>query len=443
MKDDVDKMKHKIKLFLIPFMLLATLFFVTACSQDPTAYDNNDANGYTVSVKYDANGGVFTGTSSIMVDSFNIADMKKDASGMVNVKLMKPDDPKRGDWQPANGNLILEGWYKERTESINADGEKVYTYSGKFNFDTDVVTIDPSKTHTSAEPVVTLYARWIQKFEVRFFSVHTGEPIGKTYEFNPLEEVEITIPHWNTETGRMEMYKFPTVTGKTFEAVYSDMAGTNRIDGSVLDHPGKIDKVTGEVTNPVLDVYVEYKEGNWFNIYNAEQLSSIKDFTGHYILHEDLDFDGVEWPTSFTRRFSGEIIGNGHTIKNVTIAQKDISSTEFGLFGILMAGAKISNVTFENITTSIEAGTRTPGSAYGLLIGNLQKDTVLENVQIVSSKLQISAQCFWGTSDYGIGLICGIGSTDIDHSGITCEVTGEGNVTVTVDEKGTVTIVSG
>ena len=72
MKDDVDKMKHKIKLFLIPFMLLATLFFVTACSQDPTAYDNNDANGYTVSVKYDANGGVFTGTSSIMVDSFNI-----------------------------------------------------------------------------------------------------------------------------------------------------------------------------------------------------------------------------------------------------------------------------------------------------------------------------------------------------------------------------------
>ena len=74
-----------------------------------------------------------------------------------------------------------------------------------------------------------------------------------------------------------------------------------------------------------------------------------------------------------------------------------------------MAGAKISDVTFENITTSIEAGTRTPGSAYGLLIGNLQKDTVLENVQIVSSKLQISAQCYWGTNEYAIGLICGAG----------------------------------
>jgi hypothetical protein len=272
--------------------------------------------------------------------------------------------------------------------------------------------------------------------------VHTGEPIGKTYGFNPLKEVEITIPHWNTDTGRMEMYKSPTVTGKTFEAVYSDMAGTNRIEGSVLDHPGKIDKVTGEVTNPVLDVYVEYKEGNWFNIYNAEQLSSIKDFTGHYILHEDLDFDGVEWPTSFTRRFSGEIIGNGHVIKNVNIAQTKIDRTEFGLFGAIGNGAAISNVTFENITVSIEAGTRTPGSAFGLFAASVHAGAKLENVKILSSKLLISSECFWGTSDYSIGLICGVGSTNIDYSGITCEAIGEKPITITVD-KDRVTIVAG
>ena len=450
MKDDVDKMKHKIKLFLIPFMLLATLFFVTACSEDPTAYDNNDAKGHTVSVKYDANGGVFTGTSSIMVDSFNITDMKKDASGMVTFKLLKPTDEKRGDWTPANGSMILEGWYKECTESINSEGEKVYTYSGKFNFETDVVTVDPSKTYSSAEPVLTLYARWIQKFEVRFFEVGTGASIGKPYEFNPLDkEAKILVPDWNITTGRMDMFKFPEITGKTFEAAYLDVAGTQLVEGSEVVHPGGFDEETGEVTNPVLNVYVKYKEGSWYNIDTAAQLSAIGDYTGHYIINQDLDFEGVEWPAGFTRRFGGEIIGNGHTIKNVKVAQKNIDRTTFGLFGELMKGAKISDVTFENITVSIDAGTRTPGSAFGLFAGNISKDAKLENVKITSGKLQISGDCFWGNSDYSIGLLCGMGSftadnglADIDFSGITCEATGEKPITITVDGN-TVTIAAG
>lgn len=442
MKDDVDKMKHKIKLFLIPFMLLATLFFVTACSSDPTAYDNNDAKGHTVSIKYDANGGVFIGTSSIMVDSFNIADMQKDANGMVNLKLLDPTDDSRGDWDAANGNMVLAGWYKECTKSTDSEGKEVYSYSGKFNFDTDVVTVDPSKTYTSAEPILTLYALWIPKYEVRFISLETGEPIGKNYEFSPMDAtVEIKVPEWNTETGRMEMYKFPSINGQTFEAVYADAEGKTPIEGTI-SHPGTINWETGEVENAVLDVYVKYKEGNWYNIYNAKQLSDIADNTGHYVLHNDLDFTDVAWPNGFTRRFTGEIIGNDHVIKNVKIIQKDISRTEFGLFGAIGDGAAISNVTFENITVSIEAGTRTPGSAFGLFAASVHAGAKLENVKILSSKLQISSECFWGTSDYSIGLICGVGSTNIDYSGITCEAIGEKPITIAVD-KDKVTIVAG
>lgn len=449
MKDDVDKMKHKIKLFLIPFMLLATLFFVTACSEDPTAYDNNDAKGHTVSVKYDANGGVFTGTSSIMVDSFNIADMKKDSNGMVNLKLLDPTDEKRGKWDAANGSMVLAGWYRERTESsTDSEGKKVYSYSGKFNFDTDVVTVDPSKTYTSAEPVLTLYALWIPKFEVRFLSLDNQEVLG-TYEFSPMNpDVEIKVPEWSTETGRMEMYNFPSILNQTFEAVYSDAAGTTPIEGTIT-HPGEIDWETGEVQNSVMDVYVKYKEGNWYNIYNAKQLYDIADYTGHYVIHADLDFTDVEWPAAFARRFSGEIIGNNHTIKNVKLTQNNISRTEFGLFGAMMDGAKISNVTFENITVAIEAGTRTPGSSFGLLAASIGAGVKLENIKILNSKLQISGDCFWGTSDYSIGLLCGMGSftadnglADIDFSGITCEATGEKPITITVDGN-TVTIAAG
>ena len=449
MKDDVDKMKHKIKLFLIHFMLLSTLFFVTSCIQDTNAYDNNDAKGHTVSVKYDANGGVFTGTSSIMVDSFNIADMQKDANGMVNLKLLDPIDKGRGSWSPANGSKVLAGWYRECTKSTDSEGNTVYTYSGKFNFETDVVTVDPSKTYTSSEPVLTLYALWIPKLEVRFLSMdgelldqHAFDPISENYQFDPMNsKVEVKVPDWNTETGRMEMFDFPELNGKTFEAAYYDKEGTQPVTGTVT-HPGELIEETGEIKNTVVDVYVKYTEGNWYNIYTAKQLYDIGDFTGHYVIHNDLDFTKVEWPAGFTRRFTGEIIGNGHTIKNVKITQNSISRTEFGLFGAMGEGAKISNVTFENITVSIEAGTRTPASAFGLLAATIHAGAKLENVKIISSKLQISSDCFWGTSDYAIGLICGVGSTDIDYSGITCETFGDKPITVTV-EKGKVTIVAG
>lgn len=450
-KDDVDKMKHRIKLFLIPFVLLATLFLVTACGNNSTAYDDNDAIGHTVSVKFDANGGVFTGTSTLMVDSFNISNMQKDSSGMVNLKLLDPTDSKRGDWTPANGSKVLAGWYKERTESTDNEGNVIYSYSGKFDFETDVVTVDPSKTYTSAEPVLTLYAVWVEKFSVNFISMETGESLG-TYEFNPMGNVTISVPTWNTETGSMDMYKFPAINGKTFEAAYYDAEGTQPVGETVI-HGGKIEPSTGVAVDPVMNVYVKYTEGNWYHITNAKQLSAISDTTGHYVIEADLDFseDGAFWPTSFVHgKFTGSIQGNGHTIKNVTVEQSNINKTETGLFGSLMSGCKISDVTFENITLIISRGARTPGSSFGLLAGNVNPGTELENVKITSGTIQIDADnCFWATDDFSIGLLCGVGSfaadsdlAGIDYSGITCEKVGDMAMTITV-EGNTVTIAVG
>ena len=76
MKDDVNTMNRRCKLVLVTFMLLATVFFATACSSESTPYDQNDAEGYTVSIRYDANGGVFTTNVSVIVDSYNISNLK-------------------------------------------------------------------------------------------------------------------------------------------------------------------------------------------------------------------------------------------------------------------------------------------------------------------------------------------------------------------------------
>ena len=37
----------------------------------------------------------------------------------------------------------------------------------------------------------------------------------------------------------------------------------------------------------------------------------------------------------------------------------------------------------------------------------------------------IDSECYFGTDDYTIGLLCGMGSLDIDYSNITCEATGD------------------
>ncbi len=73
----------------------------------------------------------------------------------------------------------------------------------------------------------------------------------------------------------------------------------------------------------------------------AENPTIIKDFAslesiasdGHYILISDIDLQGKEWkPLCTTGAFSGELNGNGHTIKNLTITA-NAELVNAGLFG--------------------------------------------------------------------------------------------------------------
>ena len=435
MKDDVENMKQKIKLFLIPFMLLATLFLATACSGDPTAYDQNDAAGHNVSVKFDANGGFFVGTSSIMVDSFNIAGMQTDANGKVNLKLLDPASNKRGDFSISNGNLVLAGWYQHRTPTTDSNGNVTYTYSGKFNFDTDTVAVDPNQTHTSADPVITLYAVWVPKFEIEFISLNTNESLG-VYAYNPVTTDTIQLPDWNQDTGKMDMFKFPSVKGMTFDKAYYDAEKTRQVDAEEgVIHHGNINPETGVAENITMKLYVEYTEGEWYHIYKAEQLNAISNPAGLYVIEEDLDFTNAVWPSVFaTGEFTGKIYGNGKTIQNVKAYQDSNTNYEVGLFGKLGAGAVVENVTFENVEVVIDAGTTLmPGATFGLLAGVINAEAVLTDVQITSGKIVIDTdRCNWRSEDFVIGLLCGLdygnNLANIDYSNITCEATGEKNL---------------
>jgi len=170
-------------------------------------------------------------------------------------------------------------------------------YSGKWDFETDRVEVDPNGTYSAAEPVMTLYAAWAPVFEVEFYDLTSGEYL-ESFTFNPSEVTEILVPKWDEETGAVEMYKFPQRKGYTFNGAYYDAEGTKAVDTAALIHTGSVDAATGTVQNPVMQLYVDWMEGEWYHIYNVEQFLDNASVSGSYIIHADLDFTDEIWPSS-------------------------------------------------------------------------------------------------------------------------------------------------
>ena len=437
-------MKMNVKAILIACLLLVLVLFAAGCGQVETPYQINDAENYSVSVKYDANGGTFTTNSSVIVDSYNVSTLKTNAEGKAEIALVEPESEMRGKnaFTAVNNGYFLAGWYAERTETgTDENGNPTYTYGGKWDFAADRLTVDPAGTYSASEPVLTLYAAWVPLFQVRFYDLTSGEDLG-SYTFNPQTEAELNVPGWDEETGAIEMYQFPARAGYTYSAAYYDQAGTQSVEGDMLTHPGTVDLQTAQAKDSVLNVYVDWMDGEWYHIYNVEQFLDNASVNGSYVIHADLDFTDKIWPSSLMYgTYSGTIEGGGHTFSGISIEQTNNSKTSAGLFGSLSETAAITDLNLQNVTVTIKSGTRMAGTSYGLLAGTVSENSTVSNVTIADSCLQIDSGAYFGTDDYVIGLVCGMGDPGIDHSGITCAAVGAApeSIVITVTD-GTVTV---
>ncbi len=428
------KLKHKFTVFGILLLVLAAVF--CGCGAEQSPYEKNDAQGYTLSVRYDANGGFFTTNTSVITDSYDPAALPEQ-NGKLSLALLAPDDAARGNdaFAPVKNGYFLAGWYAQRTESTDADGNVTYTYGEKWDFVTSRLEVQKDEMHTSAEPVLTLYAAWVPLFKVEFLDKATGASLGD-YSFDPTAGTELQLPAWNSETGAMELGKFPQKQGYTYENAYFEDESTPITDKTVT-HPGKVDEVTGTASNTTLTLYVDYREGEWYRIFTAEQFIANASVTGSYEICADLDFTDKIWPTALMYgNYSGTIQGNGHTISNIAVAQTNNSKTNAGLFGMLTDTARIEDLALENVTFTIQTGTRAAGTSYGLLAGTVSTGVQLQGVTIANGCLQVDSGCYFGTDEYVIGLICGTGTTDIDPTGITTKAVGDAPETVTITVEG-------
>ncbi len=411
----------KTKYLLAAILLLAVAVLAVGCSDEKTPYDQNNDAGYCVSVKFDANGGQFTSNTSVIVDSYRISDLSPDSAGMVQIPLLAPDDAIRSDDFPAEkAGHFLAGWYAQRTETTDAQGNTVYTYADKWDFAADTLPVDPKGSYSADAPVLTLYAVWAPVFQVEFYDLATGELL-QTQKLDYTKGSTISIPQWNRETGALDMYSFPEKDDSTFAGVYYDAAGKQPITAGQILHSGVLDEATGTTTNATMKLYVDYMDGTWYHIYNADQFIANANLGGSYVLEADLDFTDKIWPTTLMYgTFTGTIQGNGHTMANIQAEQTNANRTTAGLFGRLAENAQLQDVAFSNVTFTIGKGAMKAGTTFGLLAGSIADTAQLTGVTLTDSTLAIDSGCYFGTDDYSIGLICGTGTTDLDHSGITC-----------------------
>jgi hypothetical protein len=429
-------MKTKIKLLFLLTVAIAAVLLLISCS-DESPYGDYNEEGYTVSVKYDANGGFFTTNTSVIVDSYNVNDIPKNANGNVDIALLAPDASERGNdaFKAVKNGYFLAGWYTDRIEQTDASGNKSYTYSGKWDFASNTLEIDPNRNYSANNSLITLYAAWVPLFKIEFYDLTSNELI-ETFTYDPTSSESIKVPKWNEKSGAIDMFDFPEKSGYTFKTAYYDVNKEKELVGETVEHCGKVDLATGTAVDPTLKLYVDWTEGEWYKISTAEQF--IKNFSanGCYEILDDLDFKGKIWPTaSMYGNFSGRINGNGHVFKNIEVTQTQKSKANAGLFGQLTEDAEISDLTLENICFTIKAGTRVPAN-YGLLAGTVSANATVENVKIVGGVLQIDSGCYFGVDDYSIGLVCGSGNDQcIENADISCSVVGENpdRITVAVD----------
>lgn len=444
-------MKSKI---VLAFAALAVLLLASGCSQWELPYKELDKTGYTVSVKYDINGGRFAGTGNVtVVDTYDPTAYGKDSDGNVNIPLIAPDNKEiRNDsaYEISRTGYFFAGWYRERALRTDENGnaldaygvpvsesgrEQGYIYNGRWDFESDTLNVPADGAYSSENPELTLYAAWIPYYVFEFYAV---DPESGQWELigTRNDVTEVTVPVWNEKTGKLDMNEFIKRDGMTADKVFYDEEMTQPVTGTVT---GSIDYERGISATESVKLYTTWLEGTWYRIYTAEQLYKNSTLTGCYLLMADIDFSDSIWSgTLASGVYNGTFDGNGHTVSNITVLQGDVQQYYGGLFGSLGENACVKNVTFENVSYTMEAGSRMAGAAFGLFAGTVSDSARVENLNI-SGTFTVSEGCY-PASDYSIGLFSGdCKQNNTDITGISASATGD-KISLAVEEDGRVTL---
>ena len=242
------------------------------------------------------------------------------------------------------------------------------------------VTAKCSVTVTQAQQTAYSYVKLDKAVEVLTMEIPDGETSPKTAKITP-KVISVTDGIETEQTGK-------TFTFKSLD----ESVVTVSADGVVTPKRVGQTSVTVEVDDLQESVLIDvYSAGistpeEWLSIINGNvNVHGIR-----FYLENDLDFTGVEYDigdlaTAGTGGdfFGGEINGNYHSVKNVTL-----KGTSQSLFGATV-GMVLRNISFENVRITEEATTSSGLAMYWMqhrgnevfksLISNVYLDLVCDN----------------------------------------------------------------
>ncbi len=114
-------------------------------------------------------------------------------------------------------------------------------------------------------------------------------------------------------------------------------------------------------------------------IFSVDDLKNLNNSDGSYLLCTDIDLSGTTWTP--IEGFTGTLLGNGFTIKNMTI---DASSSNVGFFSIL--GGSVMNLNFENASVTVSGSQEKIGILCGILDGTVSSVSVSGTVDAKKSQ---------------------------------------------------------
>lgn len=346
-------------------------------------------------------------------------------------------------------------YYEEKNEKGElVEGEPAYEYSDYWDFENDTLDYELD----SGKYKIKLYAGWVEYFEFEYYRQVNGKwqsyaTTSFDYKTTNAENSKtsdkdtIFLPDWkdgamNYETKYQDKspYVFPKVEKMTFSAAYTDEACTQEISDS-FEHQGVLHASVGEnkklvLENTVQKIYVKFDEGDWYKISTAEQLIKNVNLSGYYEILNDLDFvtvkegktEQLDWPVGFSSgEFSGKMYsteGNMFTIKNASAKFYDTNSINGGLFGSIGDGAVVKNLTFENVTTDIQAVGRS-AEHFGLFAGYISDKATVTGIT-AGGWLKLSGQItFLSTTTVSVNLLANGATSGVTKSAIGLQVYGQ------------------
>ena len=374
--------KSKIILLLV---IVASLFIFAGCSFNRTIDEIRQKYNLTEQVTYYANGGAFENGKDV-----------KDIYYKPRSKMLEIKEQTVSSVSITRKMYELTGWYKIKTDDL---GNLLYTDTEKTKFDLESEPIDFSTYQLSDGEGEHLHLAAAWKPDVKVL-VHlvTPTPIVKTVDnqqvtFNSGDEVnmltfeELPDGTLKAEEAREPEKCKPENNSHTFVSYYKDEACTQLVEWPlVTQRPDS--SADGEVQHVI--IYAKYLEGRWTILKTAEDVKTnvfanmLGSSSNKLYLIRDIDCSSVTM-TQGVRTFSGTLEGNGFTISNVHI-QRKLAKTEmdYSLLGTLRSTAKLKNVTFSDVTSTITIDPKLGEDSRNIYVAftKLDTDATVENVSI-------------------------------------------------------------